>query len=122
MHAVEDDCGAAKRAVSAIIATGIIAGAIEMMDRLLIREVEAAFHVGLPEDAGAVLIIELDGLAAGMDERARQVTELVTGAGAKEVRLARDEAERAGLWKARKRACCEVGQLAPNYRMQNGGV
>src|SRR5712671_5152998 len=92
MLAVFDDCDAATRAVSAIIATGIIPGAIEMMDRLLIRAVEAAFHVGLPEDAGAVLIIELDGLAAGMDERARQVTELVTGAGAKEVRLARDEA------------------------------
>src|SRR5712664_1943723 len=122
MLAVFDDCDAATRAVSAIIATGIIPGAVEMMDRLLIRAVEAAFHVGLPEDAGAVLIIELDGLAAGMDERARQVTELVTGAGAKEVRLARDEAERAGLWKARKRAFGAVGRLAPNYATQDGVV
>jgi glycolate oxidase len=122
MLAIFDDCDAATRAVSAIIASGIIPGAIEMMDRLLIRAVEAAFHVGLPEDAGAVLIIELDGLAAGMDEHARRVTELVTGAGAKEVRLARDEAERAGLWKARKRAFGAVGRLAPNYATQDGVV
>src|SRR5260370_36467550 len=93
-----------------------------MMEWLVMRAVEAAFHVGLPEEAGAVLIIELDGLAAGMDEHARQVTELVTGAGAKEVRLARDEAERAGVWKARKRAFGAVGRLGPNYAPQDGVV
>ncbi|MGH7932925.1 MAG: FAD-binding oxidoreductase [Candidatus Binataceae bacterium] len=112
----------ATRAVSAIIASGIIPGAIEMMDHLIIKAVEAAFHVGLPEDAGAVLIIELDGLGAGMNERAHQVAELVRGCGACDVRLARDESERAGLWKARKRAFGAVGRLAPNYATQDGVV
>ncbi|MGH8013821.1 MAG: FAD-binding oxidoreductase [Candidatus Binataceae bacterium] len=112
----------ATRAVSAIIAAGIIPGAIEMMDQLIIQAVEAAFHVGLPQDAGAVLIIELDGLAAGIDEHANVVTGMVRECGAREVRLARDENERAVLWKARKRAFGAVGRLAPNYATQDGVV
>ena len=120
--AIFADVNDATRAVSAIIAAGIIPGAIEMMDQMIIRAVEAAFHAGLPQDAGAVLIIELDGLAAGIDERARSVTEMVRTAGAREVRLARDEAERATLWKARKRAFGAVGRLAPNYATQDGVV
>jgi glycolate oxidase len=112
----------ATRAVSAIIAHGIIPGAIEMMDRLIIRAVEEAFQVGLPVDAGAVLIIELDGMAAGMDEQAARVSELVREAGAREVRLARDEHERAQLWKARKRSFGAVGRLAPNYATHDGVV
>jgi len=116
------DCEAATRAVSAIIASGIVPGAIEMMDQMIIRAVEDAFHVGLPADAGAVLIIELDGLAAGLDEYAARVKEIARRAGATDVRLARDEAERAGLWKARKRAFGAVGRLAPNYATQDGVV
>jgi glycolate oxidase len=116
------DVEAATRAVSAIIASGIVPGAIEMMDQMIIRAVEDAFHVGLPPDAGAVLIIELDGLAAGIDEYATRVKEITRNAGAAEVRLARDEAERAGLWKARKRAFGAVGRLAPNYATQDGVV
>jgi glycolate oxidase len=122
MLAIFRDVDDATRAVSAIIASGIIPGAIEMMDQLIIRAVEAAFHVGLPEDAGAVLIIELDGLAAAMTEHAQAVTELVRAAGASDVRLARDENERAALWKARKRAFGAVGRLAPNYATQDGVV
>jgi glycolate oxidase len=122
MLAIFADVEAATRAVSAIIAAGIIPGAIEMMDQLVIRAVEAAFHAGIPEDAGAVLIVELDGLAAAMDEHARQVTEFVRAAGAHEVRLARDENERTTLWKARKRAFGAAGRLAPNYATQDGVV
>jgi len=92
------------------------------MDQLIIRAVEGAFHVGLPADAGAVLIIELDGLAAALDEQAAAVTAITRAADATEVRLARDEAERAGLWKARKRAFGAVGRLAPNYATQDGVV
>ncbi len=92
MLAVFAEVEDATRAVSAIIAHGIIPGAIEMMDRLIIRAVEDAFQVGLPVDAGAVLIIELDGIAAGMPAHAAQVSELVKAAGAREVRVARDEA------------------------------
>jgi glycolate oxidase len=116
------DVDRATQAVSSIIAAGIVPGAIEMMDQLIIRAVEAAFHVGLPPDAGAVLIVELDGLNAGLDERAAGVMELMRAAGAGDVKLARDEAERAALWKARKRAFGAVGRLAPNYATQDGVV
>jgi glycolate oxidase len=122
MLAVFGDVSEATRGVSGIIAAGIIPGAIEMMDQMIIGAVEAAFHVGLPRDAGAVLIIELDGFVAGMDEQARRLNQLVLDAGAREVRLARDENERAGLWKARKRAFGAVGRLAPNYATQDGVV
>jgi len=120
--AIFADVEGATRAVSAIIAAGIIPGAIEMMDQLIIRAVEAAFHAGIPQDAGAVLIIELDGLSAGLETDARRVTELAQAAGAREIRVARDEAERATLWKARKRAFGAVGRLAPNYATQDGVV
>jgi glycolate oxidase len=120
--AVFDQVAEATRAVSAVIAHGIIPGAIEMMDQLIIRAVEEAFAVGLPLDAGAVLIIELDGLGAGIDDHASQVSELMRGAGAREVRLARDEHERTLLWKARKRAFGAVGRLAPNYATHDGVV
>jgi len=116
------DADTATRAVSAIIGAGIVPGAIEMMDQLIIRAVEDAFHIGLPLDAGAVLIIELDGLAAALDEHAAAVMSIARGAGASEVRLARDDAERAALWKARKRAFGAVGRLAPNYATQDGVV
>ena len=120
--AVFDDVDGATRAVSVIIAAGIIPGAIEMMDQMIISAVEAAFHVGLPQDAGAVLIIEVDGISAAMDEQGRRLSELVLGAGARTVRLARDENERAALWKARKRAFGAIGRLAPNYATQDGVV
>src|ERR1700675_707650 len=93
-----------------------------MMDALIIRAVEAAFKVGFPADAGAVLIVEIDGLEAGLSERADRIARIATGAGAVEVKLARDEAERALLWKARKRAFGAVGRLAPNYATQDGVV
>lgn len=120
--AIFADVERATLAVSAVIAAGIVPGAIEMMDQLIIRAVEAAFHVGFPPDAGAVLIVELDGLEAGLGAHADQVARLLTGAGAAEVKLARDEAERALLWKARKRAFGAVGRLAPNYATQDGVV
>jgi len=122
MLAIFAEVADATRAVSAIIAQGIIPGAIEMMDQMIIRAVEDAFNVGLPIEAGAVLIIELDGLAAGMDDQASRVSELVRGAGASEIRLARDEHERTLLWKARKRAFGAVGRLAPNYATHDGVV
>ncbi len=120
--AVFGDVEDATRAVSAIIAAGIIPGAMEMMDQMIIRAVEAAFHAGLPEDAGAVLIVELDGISVAMDEQAQRLSELLLEAGARTIRLARDENERAVLWKARKRAFGAVGRLAPNYATQDGVV
>jgi glycolate oxidase len=108
--------------VSGIIRAGIIPAALEMMDQLIVGAVEAAYRFGFPTDAGAVLIVELDGLAAGLDEQVRQVTEICYREGARDVRVAKDEAERALLWKSRKRAFGAVGRLAPNYCTQDGVV
>ncbi|HSQ00397.1 MAG TPA: FAD-linked oxidase C-terminal domain-containing protein [Candidatus Dormibacteraeota bacterium] len=113
---------AACQAVSGIIAAGIVPAALEMMDRLIVEAVEAAFHVGLPTDAGAVLLVELDGALAELDEQSQAASEVCRAHGAREVRLARDEAERAALWKCRKRAFGAVGRLARNYCTQDGVV
>lgn len=120
--AVFDSVGAASEAVSGIIASGIIPAALEMMDGLILRAVEEAFHAGLPVDAGAVLLIELDGPAAGLEPQAQDVISLCKAQGAVDVRTASDDAERALLWKARKRAFGAVGRLAPNYCTQDGVV
>jgi glycolate oxidase len=112
----------ASRAVSAIIAAGIIPAALEMMDALVIEAVEAAYHFGFPPDAGAVLLIELDGLAGGMDVLAERVRRICISEGASDVQHAATEAERALLWKSRKRAFGAMGRLAPNYCTQDGVV
>lgn len=116
------DVVSATRAVSAIIAAGIVPAALEMMDRLVIQAVEAAYQAGLPEDAGAVLIIELDGLEAGLDDAAARCEAACRSHRATEVRHAANEAERALLWKARKRAFGAMGRLAPAYCTQDGVV
>ena len=120
--AVFESVDDATASVSGIIAAGIVPAALEMMDQLIVEAVEAAFHAGFPTDAGAVLIVELDGLAAGLDAQAARVAEICGAQHAREVRLARDEAERAALWKGRKRAFGAVGRLAPNYCTQDGVV
>jgi glycolate oxidase len=122
MLALFDDVEAATQAVSKLIAARMVPGALEMMDRLIIGAVEAAFHVGFPSDVGAALIVELDGLGAGLDDHAARASEVLRAAGAHSVRVARDEAQRQLLWKARKRAFGAVGRLAPNYATQDGVV
>jgi glycolate oxidase len=117
-----DSVADACRAVSGTIAAGIVPAALEMMDRVIVRAVEDAFHVGLPLDAGAVLLIEIDGLAASFDELERRIAAVCREAGMRSFRTARDEAERQGLWKARKRAFGAIGRLAPNYCTQDGVV
>ncbi len=112
----------ATRTVSGIIARGMVPAALEMMDRLVIQAVEEAFHFGFPTDAGAVLIIELDGLEAGLDPLTTAVMEVCRENRAREVRLARSDAERAALWQSRKKAFGAMGRLAPNYCTQDGVV
>ena len=112
----------ASRTVSDIIASGIVPGALEMMDQLITQAVEAAYHFGFPLDAGAVLIVELDGLAAGLEKQAGRVIEICKSNRAREVRLAKDDDERALLWKCRKRAFGAIGRLSPNYLTQDGVV
>src|SRR6266702_871774 len=94
----------ASQTVSGIIAAGIVPGALEMMDQLITQAVEAAYQFGFPLDAGAVLIVELDGLAAGLERQAERVIEICRKNRARDVRLARTDDERALLWKSRKRA------------------
>src|SRR5262245_29437465 len=99
----------ATNTISDIIGAGIVPAALEMMDRLIVKAVEAAFHFGFPLDAGAVLLIEVDGLAAGLDGEAERITAICKQNGCREVRQARDAAERLLLWKCRKQAFGAIG-------------
>jgi glycolate oxidase len=110
------------RTVSAITAAGITPAALEMLDGWTLRAVEAACHAGYPLDAGAVLLIELEGLAEQVEEQAEAVREVCVEQKAREVRRAKDEAERALLWKGRKNAFAALGRLAPSYYSQDGVV
>jgi len=112
----------ATKAVSAIIAAGLVPAALEMMDHLIIEAVEAAYGFGFPSNAGAVLIIELDGLDAGIEEACGRASECCSREGATEIRRAANEQERELLWKSRKRAFGAMGRLAPSYCTQDGVV
>ena len=114
-----DEAGAA---VSGVIAAGILPAAIEMMDALTIEAAEAAVAPGYPPGAGAVLIVELDGVAVQVDEDMAAVRELCLGCGAFEIRVAADAAERALLWRGRKAAFAAMGRVATDYYVQDGVV
>ena len=109
-------------AVSAIIGSGILPGAIEMMDALAIEAAEAAVACRYPEGAGAVLIVELDGPQAEVERETAAVRELCEKAGATEIRAAQDAAERAAIWRGRKSAFAAVGRISPAYIVQDGVV
>jgi glycolate oxidase subunit GlcD len=114
---------AAARAASAIVAAGLTPAALEMMDGPAIRAVEASIYAaGYPVDAAAVLLCELDGLAAGLDADAERVASLCTAEGARSVRLAADPADRARLWQGRKKAFGAMGRLAPHLVLQDAVV
>ncbi|MCZ6872533.1 MAG: FAD-binding protein [bacterium] len=112
----------ASNAVNGIIGVGIIPAALEMMDNLTIQAVESATSAGLPLDAGAVLLIELDGIADGMETDAERIDAVCRQHGCRTIRLAKDEAERALLWKGRKQAFGSIGRLSPNYYTHDGVV
>ena len=112
----------ASKTVSDIIAAGIVPGALEMMDQLITQAVEEAYHFGFPLDAGAILIVELDGMEDGVEAQAVQVEAICRENNAREVRVAKDDTERAELWKCRKRAFGAVGRISPNYITQDGVV
>ena len=112
----------ATQAISRIIGAGIIPAALEMMDQGIVSAVEAAFKFGFPLDAGAVLLIEVDGLDCVVDDEAKLITDLCLDTGAREVRLSRTEEERLLLWKCRKQAFGAIGRLSPSYCTQDGVV
>ena len=114
--------GEAGEAVSTIVSGGIVPGAIEMMDRLAIRAAEGATHAGYPTDAGAALVVELDGAEAECAVRFEEVVAVCERHGATGVRVAADEAERELIWRARKAAFAAMGRIAPNYYVQDSVI
>ena len=112
----------AGRTVSDVVAAGIVPGAIEMMDNASIRACEEATGAGYPTDAGAALIVELDGPESECSTLIDRVVALSEKNSATGIRVARDEAERALIWKARKAAFAAMGRLAPNYYVQDGVI
>src|SRR5712691_5754138 len=120
--AVFDSIEQASEAVSAVIAKGLIPAAMEMIDQVTIGAVEDAFGCGYPRDAAAALLIELDGLSLGMDAQAERVIQACRDAGAREVRVAKDEAERQLLWKGRKSAFGAYGRVSPAYMVMDGVI
>jgi glycolate oxidase len=117
-----DSIEVASEAVSAIIAEGIVPAALEALDEPIIRAVEAGVKAGYPADAKAVLLIELDGPAAEVEVQAESVARICRASGALTLRVARDDAERALLWKGRKEAAGAVGRITHNYVLQDAVV
>ncbi len=114
-----DKAGAA---VAAIIAGGFVPAGLEMMDNLAIRAAEAYVKVGYPVEAAAILLCELDGTNEEVSEGIAQVRELLLRQGATEVRTAKSEAERLGMWAGRKAAFPAVGRLSPDYYCMDGTI
>jgi glycolate oxidase len=117
-----EDTGDAGEAVSAIVRAGIVPGAIEMMDRLSIQAAEGATHAGYRLDAGAALVIELDGPREECDATFEQVMALCSDAGALDARVAVSEHDRTQIWRARKAAFAAMGRIAPAYYVQDGVI
>ncbi len=109
-------------AVSGIVKAGMVPATLEMLDNLAIRAVEAFYKIGLPVDAAAMLLIELDGLQDGLDRLAEHVIEICKLNNVREVTLAKTTAERDQLWVARKGAFGATGRLRPNYLVNDGTV
>ena len=113
----------AGRAVSDIVGAGLLPAAMEIIDGPTIRAVEdSVFAAGYPTDAEAALVIEFDGLEAGLDGEAARAADFCERAGAREVRSARDADERMALWKGRKKAFGAMGRIAPDLLVQDATV
>jgi glycolate oxidase len=120
--AIFDSVPDACRGVTEMLARGILPAAVEMIDQPTLRAVEAYIHAGFPLDAAAVLLVEVDGLRDDLQQQADAVVSALKAASARDVRLARDDAERAKLWKGRKQAFGALGRLAPNYYTHDGVI
>ena len=109
------DIPSASQTVSTVVARGFLPAAMEMMDQLAIKAVNGMYKLGLPESAGAALLIELDGVDDGLDELLTEITGICNDYGAMEVRPAKTAAEQAQVWAARKNAFGAMGRLARSY-------
>ncbi len=113
---------AAGEAVAAIIADGIIPAGMEMMDRPAIHAVEDFVHAGYPLDVEALMIVELDGTAAEVDELMGRVKAIAEGKGAVSLRVSQSEQERLVFWAGRKAAFPAVGRISPDYLCMDGTI
>lgn len=122
MLAIYDSAADAARSVSDIIAAGIMPATLEMMDKVVMCAVEDSFPCGYPRDAAAVLIIEVEGVPAGLQEQADRIIEICKADGCRDIRKAKDDDERNKLWAGRRGAFGAVARLAPNYLVADGTV
>jgi len=122
MMAVFDSIEAAGQAVADIIAAGIIPAGMEIMDRLSIEAVEGFVGAGYPLGVEALLLVELDGPAAEVDHLAGGLEDLLRQSGARQIRVAADEAERQKLWAGRKAAFPAMGRISPDYYCMDGTI
>lgn len=113
---------AAGDAVSRIVASGILPGALEIMDRLAIQAAEAAVKANYPPGAAAILIVELEGDRQQVEQEYVRLMEVIAASGPEIVRVAQDEADRLRIWKGRKSAFSAVGRLSPDYVVNDGVV
>jgi glycolate oxidase len=115
---IEEAC----RTVSAVIAAGIVPAAMEIMDQLTASLVEDWLHLGLPLDAGAVLLIEVDGPAVSLEPQVASILALAQAHGTRSTRIAKDEAERQALWRGRKSSFGAYGRSASGFYIMDGVV
>jgi glycolate oxidase len=120
--AIYDSIPDACRGVTEILGRGILPAAIEMIDQKTMEAVEAYIHAGFPDDAAAALLVEVDGLQDDLELQADSVIAACKASKAREVKLAKDDAERAKLWKGRKHAFGALGRHAPNYYTHDGVI
>ncbi len=120
--AAYDSLTKAGDAVAAVVASGLLPGALEIMDRLAIKAAEEAVHAGYPQGAAALLIVELDGEAQQVEEEFKRLKPIIEASGAYEIRVAQDDADRLRIWKGRKSAFSAVGRLSPDYLVNDGVV
>jgi glycolate oxidase len=112
----------ASEAVSAIIASGLVPSAIELMDQLATQAVEASVGAGYPLDAGGILLAEVDGIREGLDDARLRIERICRENGATSVRVAATALERERLWAGRKGAFAAMGRIAPDYYVQDGVI
>jgi glycolate dehydrogenase FAD-linked subunit len=117
-----DTTDQAGQTVSDIVAAGIVPAAIEIMDRLSIQASEAATHAGYSLEAGAALIVELDGPLADCEGRFEEVMAMCRGNSATGIWVAKDDLERELIWRARKAAFAAMGRISPDYYVQDGVI
>lgn len=119
MMAVFDDLKNAGTAVSTIISRSIVPVTLEIMDRTMIRAVDDFLGLGLPREAEALLLIELDGCAEELMRQAEDVVAMCRQAGASQVQLAENEVQRQELWRARRSGNGALGRIKPAYMVQD---